>query len=418
MNKTSLQSQQGAATLLVTVILTLIITIGGISISQQISKDTQNSNQLYFRNKALEASNAGISAFIAQLTDDSLSKTFLDSINTTTPIEISLNSKFSLTNAGYTLSAIKVGNDADGNSQLLLTSTGCYPSDCSSGKSVVNQYISYNNLGGISNDWLSVNKNFNRLWGTSVNVHNAPQGTTGTGIGGAINNCSGGDVTNPTSCVGASITQATPPEGGAPIDVYNMSGSSPDEVYYSNWECTDPTKTETCKESAIGASGKKPAKRPQLSDQKYFEKYYGKNSKESLKDGFKKGKYSSADFPASSYVWVDGNVTMQADGKLRDSKGNIIDTEGKHVFIDGNLTSSPVGTHITVDAASDNKWEFLYVSGDMKIQGTLRINGPTAIQGDFNIHGSLQFYADTADNKSFPPFKTITYNGKSGWRDF
>lgn len=423
----SLRKQRGAATLLVGILTILIVTIGSFALTRQISADSGSNNSLYFRNKALEAANAGIASLIADISDKNSARTYLDNLDALTVLTtITIDAKYAYTDTGYTLKIMKIANDpSTGATRIHVQSTGCYPTDCSSGKAIVEQDIVVSIKGGLVNDWLSVNKSLNRMYGSSINVHNAPQGTTGSGLGG-INNCTGGDVINPTNCVSPGVTQMVPPEGGNPIDVYATTPN----VYYTNWEPTPGAPAGTncrkepdsispnCAESS-NTPGKNPAVRPQLSNDKYFEKYYGDKSRAEVKTSIQDGDYSAPSFPASSYVWVDGDVTMKSDGKLYNNLGSVIPTDGKHVIIDGNLSSDPIAwPGITVDAANDSKWSFLYVAGNMKMYGALRINGPLAVQGDFNLNGSLQFYAKTADDASFPPMKDKLYSGKSGWRDF
>jgi hypothetical protein len=422
--------QRGAATLLVTVVIILLITISSFAATRQIVSDSKSNNSLFFRNKALEAANAGLSALIADILDKERTSTYLNNLDTFTTLKDPdlKTTKYNLVDvdAIFTLEIIKINDDpATGMQRIHAVSTGCYPADCLSGKAVAEQDISIDIKGGISTDWLSVNKGLNRLNSSSINVHNAPQDTAGTGVGSGITNCSDGDVFAPLNCKPPTIIQQSSPDGGHLIDVYQaMKGSPPTidlNVYYTNWAPTPtaplgticiPIVGEFCKETAKETT--LPVKRPVLTGNEYFKKYYGTTDRLKIKTGIRNGAYSSPEFTADRFAWIEGDVTMKSDCRLYDSTGNLIDSAGKHIIINGNLTADPFFA-----ATNDSEWGFLYVAGSVRINALARIKGAMAVEGDFNLNGSLQFYIDTSSAiSSFKKLKTTSYGGKAGWSDF
>ncbi|WP_410499944.1 hypothetical protein [Chitinibacter sp. S2-10] len=366
----SLHRQQGASTLLISAVLLIMITLGGLSISRQVIQESKASNQLFFRTKALEAANAGVAAFTAQLSDESINKTMLNGLSST-PSTITLNSKYADANLVYSLSAKTTTPDpVSGLPRLELTSTGC-ASNCSDGKAVVTQYISYEQLGGMLNDYLSINDTLTRIWGSSVTVDGAPPGSTGIGYGADAVNCN-----SPAPCTS---------------DPYNTS-----MFFYTN----------------DGAPGDKkaPAARGKKSSADYWKQIFGKTSRAAMKT-----KAESAS--PGNVVWINGDVEIKTGDRLLHPKDGSapIDTANKIVIVDGNMTASALNQ----SAANDAVWGLVYVTKDVDIAGTGRINGMLAVEGNMRASGgSLHLYANPGSKGLQDPYKSLSFAGKSGWRDF
>ncbi|WP_348943739.1 hypothetical protein ABHF33_09480 [Chitinibacter sp. FCG-7] len=398
----SLYRQHGATTLLVSSLLLIVITLGGLTLSRQVIQDSKASNQLFFRAKALEAANAGVAGFTAQLIDKNKNKTLLNGLNAT-PGTVTLDAKYALSNLAYSLKANTIANDpVTGLPRLQLSSTGCLPADCSDAKAVVTQYISYEQVGGVVNDYLSINDTLNRVSGTSVTVHSAPNGASGIGYGNTINNCTAGQYA-PATASGCSTS------AGSLFDSTTM--------YYTNWEpktgmppgydCTLPGNQPNCQESP---TKKAATDREQKSDSNYFKQYFGTKDKNEIK-----ARIDSGDLDPNKYIWIEGDATTKGDHLIYKPDGNPIDPEGKIVIITGNLNSGPSNWFQQV---TDHSWGMVYVGGDVNLSCDCRIKGMMAVEGNMNVYGSLHFWADPGAKSLFDEFIVLSYAGKSGWRDF
>ena len=416
MNPYSQFNQRGAATLLVAVMIILLITVGSFASTRQITGDSKANNHLFFRTKALEAANAGLAAIIADILDPNRKSTYLNNLTSFTTLKDPQlkTTKYNLNDATFSLLIKQISDDpASGMQRIHVVSTGCYP-DCSaiSGKAVVEQDISVDIKGGINNDWLSINGSYNNLYNSSINVHNAPQGTSGIGIGNSYYKCSGGNVITPTNCIAGAVSSGSP----STIDTGENNG-------YNNWEAKpeypgfDCTTVDHISDSSpiLGPDADKcqesvAMKMPQPRDKKtpadYFNKYFPNKSKSEIKAFFD----SKSD---DEYVWVEGSATLKPeDGKIYQGS-NVINTLGKTVIVNGDLAIPPLTGTLT-----DAKWTFLYVAGNMLINSGYRINGTIAVEGNLNFHGSIFIWADMGAKASLRPFAITSYGGKSGWRDF
>ncbi|WP_027468885.1 pilus assembly PilX N-terminal domain-containing protein [Deefgea rivuli] len=405
----TLKKESGIATLLVTIVLTLIVTITLLSLNKTTITENRSNNNYYYKNIATEKAQAAISAFIAELSDEKIIKSYLNNTNklktefdcsNSTPgkldcIEteknITLDSKFAMP-VGSTLRASQLP-DLGLEKAIRIWAISCMPDvNCATAttdaKTQVFQDIYYQSSGGGTGDWLSVNKNLNRPWDAAVEVRGLPFGTEGgMGYGNNNNTCKPG--------------------------TWN-SGS---QTYT---DCiSDPLNTGYFIRNADGSEGGRntPLQRGEKTGDEYFAQYFGET----------KADFQSNPDLMSKVIWINGDATMTATGQIIGGGNTYTPGLTQMIVITGNLNMGqpwPGGTSVTTGASADPNnpaafyWGLLYVGGNANFGCNCNLGGRIAVEGDMNAYSSISIFPPSDGSNPPELFKKMKITNKTGWRDF